>query len=42
MRAVLVGCGGISTAWLKAATNLDGLQIVGLVDIVEAAAEGPR
>ncbi len=40
MRAVLVGCGGISTAWLKAARNIDGLEIVGLVDIVEAAAQG--
>ncbi len=40
LRAVLVGCGGISTAWLEAATNIDGLDIVGLVDIVEAAAQG--
>jgi len=39
LRAVLVGCGGISAAWLDAATNLEGLQLVGLVDIVEAAAQ---
>ncbi len=34
LRAVLVGCGGISQAWLKPACSLDGLEIVGLVDIV--------
>lgn len=38
LRAVLVGCGGISQAWLKPATQLEGLQIVGLVDIMEEAA----
>ncbi len=38
MRAVLVGCGGISQSWLTPATQLEGLQIVGLVDIVEEAA----
>ncbi|MDQ3327525.1 MAG: Gfo/Idh/MocA family oxidoreductase [Chloroflexota bacterium] len=39
LRAVLVGCGGISAAWLEAAANLEVLQLVGLVDIVEAAAQ---
>ena len=33
LRAVLVGCGGISQAWLKAAQGIAGLEIVGLVDI---------
>ena len=38
LRAVLVGCGGISQAWLKPAQTIQGLEIVGLVDIVEANA----
>ena len=38
-RAVLVGCGGISRAWLKAAQQMEGLSLVGLVDINRAAAE---
>ncbi|WP_109995371.1 Gfo/Idh/MocA family protein [Salinisphaera sp. LB1] len=33
MRAVLVGCGSMSRAWLQAAAEIDGLAIVGLVDI---------
>jgi predicted dehydrogenase len=37
-RAVLAGCGGMSAAWLKAARETPGLQIVGLVDINEEAA----
>ena len=39
MRAVLVGCGGISKAWLEAASKLDGAQIVGLVDLDLTQAE---
>ncbi len=35
LRAVLVGCGGISQAWLKAAQPVEGLEIVGLVDLLE-------
>jgi predicted dehydrogenase len=35
LRAVLVGCGGISQAWLKAAQAVEGLEIVGLVDLLE-------
>ena len=31
--AVLVGCGAMSKAWLEAARRIDGLSIVGLVDI---------
>jgi predicted dehydrogenase len=38
-KAVLVGCGGISGAWLKGIQDLQGLQIVGLVDIRREAAE---
>ena len=38
LTAVLVGCGGISQAWLKAAKGLAGLEITGLVDLVEANA----
>ena len=36
--AVLVGCGGISRAWLTAAKTMDTCRIVGLVDIDERAA----
>lgn len=32
-KAVLVGCGAMSRAWLEAACQIDGLSIVGLVDI---------
>lgn len=34
-RIVLVGCGGISGAWLKPAIAMPGVKIVGLVDRVE-------
>ncbi|HTR12234.1 MAG TPA: Gfo/Idh/MocA family oxidoreductase [Roseiarcus sp.] len=33
LEAVLVGCGAMSKAWLDAARRIDGLSIVGLVDI---------
>ncbi len=33
LRAVLVGCGLMSRRWLEAATRIEGLTIVGLVDI---------
>lgn len=33
LRAVLVGCGLMSRAWLEAAREVDGLAVVGLVDI---------
>jgi predicted dehydrogenase len=42
LTAVLVGCGGISGAWLDALTTMDGVRIVGLVDIVEDAARKRR
>lgn len=39
LRAVLVGCGGISRAWLHACKSIENLEIVGLVDIREDAAK---
>jgi len=36
--AVLVGCGGISRAWLNAVKTMDTVRMVGLVDINEQAA----
>ncbi len=33
VEAVLVGCGAMSRAWLDAARQIDGLNIVGLVDL---------
>jgi len=38
-RVVLVGCGGMSAAWLKPAQQLPDLEIVALVDIRREAAE---
>jgi predicted dehydrogenase len=38
LRAVLVGCGLMSRAWLEAARQVDDLAIVGLVDIDPARA----
>jgi len=38
LKAVLVGCGGISQAWLRAVVDLPGLALVGLVDLSEEAA----
>lgn len=38
LKAVLVGCGGMSGAWLKTASALPGLVIAGLVDVREEAA----
>jgi len=38
LRAVLVGCGGMSGAWLRVAAEIPNLEIVGLVDIAEANA----
>lgn len=32
-RVVLVGCGGMSRAWLDVAKDIAGLQVVGLVDL---------
>jgi predicted dehydrogenase len=38
-RAVLVGCGAVSKAWLEAAAQIDGLTISALVDIDQSRAE---
>lgn len=38
LRAVLAGCGSMSRAWLRAAAETEGLEIVGLVDLLEEAA----
>lgn len=38
MRGVLAGCGRMSGAWLDAAARIDGLSIVGLVDLDREAA----
>ena len=35
LKAVLVGCGGISQAWLKPLQEISEVKIVGLVDLVE-------
>ena len=35
LKAVLVGCGGMSRAWLSAAAERDDVEIIGLVDIDE-------
>jgi len=39
IKAVLVGCGGISGAWFRAAKEMADLSFVGLVDLNRAAAE---
>jgi predicted dehydrogenase len=39
LKAVLVGCGGISGTWLEAAAHVAGLEIVGLVDLHRHAAQ---
>ena len=42
LRVVLAGCGGMSKAWLNTATKIEGLEVVGLVDIVADAARARR
>ncbi len=42
VRAVLVGCGGMSHAWLDAAAKIPAVKIVGLVDINDEAARTRR
>ena len=41
-RAVLVGCGGISRAWLNALQGRTDVEIVGMVDLVPELAEARR
>ena len=38
-RVLLVGCGAMSRAWLREATQLDDVEIVGYVDLNRAVAE---
>ncbi len=38
VRAVIVGCGGMSAEWLRSAAQVEGLEVVGLVDLYEDAA----
>lgn len=38
LKVVLAGCGGMSHAWLKVATAMEDLVVVGLVDLREEAA----
>ena len=38
LKIVLVGCGGMSGAWLNVATQMDQVELVGLVDIREEVA----
>lgn len=38
LKAVLVGCGAMSHAWISACKTMPGLELVGFVDIVESAA----
>ena len=38
VRAVMVGCGGITGGWLRAIASMDRVEMVGLVDLVEEAA----
>lgn len=35
MKAVIVGCGGITNAWFTGIEKIDGIKIVGLVDLDE-------
>jgi predicted dehydrogenase len=39
LKAVLVGCGSISEAWLKGIATVEDLEIVGLVDVLETNAK---
>jgi predicted dehydrogenase len=38
IRAVMVGCGGITKSWLTPMQSMDNVEIVGMVDIIEANA----
>ncbi|MCL5270479.1 MAG: Gfo/Idh/MocA family oxidoreductase [bacterium] len=40
LRAVMCGCGGMSNVWLNVIKTLPDVEMVGLVDINEAAARG--
>jgi len=38
IRALLVGCGGITSTWIKALQGLKNVELVGFVDLMESAA----
>lgn len=38
LKVVLAGCGSITNAWLPVTKEIDGLQMVGFVDLIEDAA----
>ena len=42
LKIVIVGCGGMSETWIKAALALPGVSVVGLVDVIELAAQKRR
>lgn len=42
LRVVLAGCGGMSREWISTARGMEGVEIVGLVDMVPAAAQTRR
>jgi predicted dehydrogenase len=42
LNIVIVGCGGMSETWVKAALGLPDVRVVGFVDVVEAAARKRR
>lgn len=39
IRAILAGCGSMSAAWLRSAEEVEGLEVVGLVDLNLQAAQ---
>jgi len=39
LKVVQVGCGGMSHAWLSTAIEIEGLEVVGMVDVFEEAAK---
>ena len=39
MKAVLVGCGAITQEWFKSLADVEDLELVGLVDLIEANAQ---
>jgi predicted dehydrogenase len=40
LKAILVGCGGISGTWVNAAKEIEDFKLIGFVDLNEAAAQG--
>jgi len=42
LKIVVAGCGGMSETWIKTALGLPNVQVVGFVDVIEAAAQKRR